>query len=73
MGTRELPPEAFSGAFPPSIGRPANAALVNIGITTLEQVAALTEKELLAIHGVGPKAVRILKEELAKGGLSFKQ
>lgn len=73
MGTRDLPPEAFSDAFPRSMGRPANAALVNIGITTLEQVAAMTEKELLATHGVGPKAVRILKEELAQAGLSFRQ
>lgn len=73
MGTRELPPEAFSTAFPPAMGRPANAALVNIGITTLEQVAMLTEKELLAVHGVGPKAVRILKELLAQQGLSLKE
>ena len=71
MGTRDLPPESFSDAFPHSMGRPANAALVAIGVTTLEQVAEMTENELLAIHGVGPKAVRILKEELAKGGLSL--
>lgn len=54
------------------MGRPANAALVDLGITTLDQVAELTEKELLAIHGVGPKAVRILAEELAARKLSFR-
>ncbi len=51
------------------MGRPANAALTALNITTFEQVATLSEKELLAIHGVGPKAVRIIKEELASRGL----
>lgn len=72
MSTRQLPPERFSDDFPASIGRPANAALVNLGITTLEQVAASSERELLAIHGVGPKAVRILGEALAERGLRFR-
>lgn len=71
MSTRQLPPESFSAEFPASIGRPANAALVNRGITTLEQVAALSERDLLDIHGVGPKAVRILGEALAGRGLAF--
>jgi predicted flap endonuclease-1-like 5' DNA nuclease len=30
-----------------------------------------TPAELLAIHGIGPKAVRILAEELAARGISF--
>ncbi len=30
------------------------------------------EKELLALHGMGPKAVRILKQLLADEGLRFK-
>jgi predicted flap endonuclease-1-like 5' DNA nuclease len=72
MSTRRLPPERFSAEFPSSIGRPANAALVNLGITTLEQVGALSEPELLAIHGVGPKAVRILGDALADRGLTFR-
>lgn len=50
------------------MGRPANAALVANGITTLDQVAAMTEAELLALHGVGPKAVRILRAELTADG-----
>lgn len=50
----------------PSIGRPATSALAVIGVTTFSQVAKLTEKELLALHGVGPKAVRILKQALAE-------
>ena len=68
VSTRDLPDEAFSTEFPESIGRPANAALVAAGITTLDQVAAMTERELLTLHGVGPKAVRILRAELTSSG-----
>lgn len=72
MSTRDLPPDRLSDAFPPAMGRPANAALVDRGVTTLDQVAAMTERELLAVHGVGPKAVRILRQELASWGLAFR-
>lgn len=54
------------------IGKPAQRALTERGITTLNQLSDYTEKELLAIHGVGPKAIGILKELLTKEGLSFK-
>jgi len=48
--------------FPQSIGNPAINALLAANITTLQQVAELSDKELLAMHGVGPKAVRILRD-----------
>lgn len=51
--------------LPPAIGRPATRALLARGISTLDQVAARTDEELLALHGVGPRAVRILRETLA--------
>lgn len=53
----------------PNIGGPARGALAARGVTTLEQVARLSERELLAIHGVGPKAVRLLRPALAEAGL----
>jgi hypothetical protein len=71
VSTRDRPEEASSPELPASIGRPANAALVDAGITTLEQLAERTEREVLALHGVGPKAVRILAAELAGRNLSF--
>jgi hypothetical protein len=52
------------GDLPKAIGRPATQALTSAGITTLAQAADLTEAELLAMHGVGPRAVRILREAL---------
>lgn len=58
------------GDLPP-IGRPANGALLAAGITTLAQVATHRRRDLLALHGVGPKAVSILSTSLAEHGLAF--
>ena len=58
------------GDLPP-IGRPANSALLEAGITTLAQAAARSRHELLALHGVGPKAASILAAALAEHGLAF--
>jgi hypothetical protein len=60
------------GDLPKAIGRPATQALIGAGIATLTQVAELTEAELLAMHGVGPKAVRILSEALSATGRPLK-
>ena len=59
--------------LPRAIGRPATNALQHVGIDRLELVATLTEAELLRLHGVGPKAVQILREALAERGRSFRQ
>lgn len=48
----------------PSIGRPATNALISSGFIYLEDLARISEKELSDMHGVGPKAVVILKAEL---------
>ena len=57
----------------PNIGAPAQRALANHGITSLNQLTKYSEAELLALHGVGPKALRILKQLLAEQKLSFKK
>ncbi|MCA0456075.1 MAG: hypothetical protein LCI00_19005 [Chloroflexi bacterium] len=55
----------------PFIGKVAKRELANAGYTRLEQLPAVSEAELLKIHGVGPKATRILGEALAEKGLAF--
>lgn len=50
--------------LPVSIGEPATNAMLAANITTLKKAAELTDKELLALHGVGPKAVRILRKHI---------
>lgn len=59
--------------FPPSLGNVARRELAVNGITSYEQLANLSRADLLAIHGVGPKAVRILAQELIDRGLRFTQ
>jgi hypothetical protein len=58
--------------LPASIGKAATRALANAGLTTLDQVATHTEADLLALHGVGPKAVQILIDTLAEKGMSLR-
>ncbi|MCE7083457.1 DNA-binding protein [Streptomyces sp. ST2-7A] len=60
------------GDLPNEIGRTAARELSLNGITSLGRVAGHSRKELLAIHGVGPKAVAILGEALAARGLAYK-
>lgn len=62
---------AAAGDEIPKIGAPANRALDLAGHTTLTAIAGLTKKDLLDLHGVGPKAIRILREALAERGLTF--
>jgi len=56
----------------PKIGAPATRALNGAGYTRLEQLTQVTEAELMALHGFGPRALRILKEALAERGWSLK-
>lgn len=56
----------------PSIGRPAISALAQIGVRNVEQLAGYTEREILALHGVGPKAIRILRPVMGEMGVSFR-
>ena len=54
-----------------NLGQPAQRALANAGINSLEELAKLTEKELMRLHGIGKSTLPILKEAMAERGLSF--
>ena len=58
--------------FPKGVGNPALRALAARQLTTMEHLTAVTEKELLGMHGIGPKAVRILRDALYLRGLVFR-
>jgi DNA-directed RNA polymerase alpha subunit len=58
-------------AFPTGIAKPALRALRAAGFTNLEQFTKTTDKELLKLHGVGPKAIRLIRAALKELGLSF--
>jgi hypothetical protein len=57
--------------FPHAIGKVANRELALNGYTRYHQLTKVSAAELLKIHGIGPKAIRILTEELATRGLTF--
>lgn len=46
----------------PSIGQPATRALAAIGVTRMSHLASHSAAELLALHGVGPRAIKLLRE-----------
>ncbi len=60
------------GDLPNAIGKTAARALSAHGIASLAQLAAHSKGELLALHGVGPKAIAILGEALAAKGLQYR-
>lgn len=57
----------------PKLGAPAVRALMNAKITTLTKLATYTEKEILALHGMGPSSIPKLRAALKKKKLSFEK
>ena len=65
--------ERAQGGTPlPRISAPATRALAGIGVTAVEGLADHTGKELLALHGFGPKAIRILRPVMEERGITFR-
>lgn len=60
-------------ALPAGLSSPARRALASAGYVWLEQFAAVSEAEVLQLHGMGPKAMGLLRAALADIGLAFKQ
>ncbi|MFI1653545.1 hypothetical protein ACH4ZU_01220 [Streptomyces sp. NPDC020472] len=56
--------------LPRGTGAPATRALGAAGYTRLAQLAGMPAAEPAPLRGVGPKALRVLGEELAEQGLS---
>jgi predicted flap endonuclease-1-like 5' DNA nuclease len=63
--------EEFGTEFPRAIGRVADRALAAHGFTRYEHLAKVQAGDLVAIHGIGPKAIQVLTRELAERGLAF--
>ena len=57
--------------LPKGLSNPALRALANAGLFTLEQVSTISEAELKNMHGIGPKAVELLRTTLETNGLTF--
>nr|WP_088960944.1 DNA-binding protein [Micromonospora purpureochromogenes] len=57
--------------IPPAVSAPARRALIGAGWTRLDHLTAVTERELRALHGMGPKAIGVLRAALRDRGLSL--
>jgi predicted 3-demethylubiquinone-9 3-methyltransferase (glyoxalase superfamily) len=56
----------------PAVGKPAERALASVGITKLSDVPKHSRAELSALHGMGPKALKILQAALRKQKLALR-
>lgn len=57
--------------LPPGLPKPAQRALAGAEYLSLDQLAQVSEEEVLKLHGMGPKALERLRRALAAGGRSF--
>lgn len=53
--------------LPGGLSKPALRALHGAGYVQLQQFSKLTEAELLQLHGLGPKAIVLLRSARGKG------
>lgn len=54
------------------LSSPARNALIAQGITTPEQLAGYSEKEILKLHGIGKASLPVFRKALADKDLSLK-
>lgn len=64
-GATPLPTEGLAA--------PARRALSDAGYSTLEQLAEVDEGTVGELHGMGPSALKTLREALETHGLSFSE
>jgi DNA-directed RNA polymerase alpha subunit len=53
------------------LAKPAQRALANAGIKTLEQLSQLTEAEFMQLHGIGKNTLQTIKADMAKYKIHF--
>jgi DNA-directed RNA polymerase alpha subunit len=56
----------------PRIGAPATRALAAIGVTRLSELTEHRADDLLALHGFGPRALRLVVEALTRTGRTLR-
>jgi hypothetical protein len=61
-----------SEGFLSLLSAPARRTLLGQGIDTLKKLSAYTEKDILALHGMGKASMPVLHSALREAGLSFK-
>ncbi len=59
--------------LPAKLAKPAQRALAGAGIRSLTDLTKRTEAEVLALHGMGPNAMALLRAAMAEKKLKFKK
>lgn len=74
MGTKQTErTHPNRGAFPAGMSGPSLQALQVAGVRSIADLEAWTEKDLNALHGMGPKTLGILRDALAASGRRFRE
>jgi len=55
-----------------TLGAPAQRALQNAGILTLQDFCGFTRSEIFALHGIGQNTLGKIEIKLKEAGLAFK-
>ena len=55
----------------PRLAAPARRALGGIGVTRLDQLHGRPEKDIAALHGIGPSQLAVLRDALHEHGLAM--
>ena len=63
--------DAKETQLPPGLSQPAQRALAGAGIRSIEQLSQFSEDEVKRLHGIGPRAIDLLRTALADKGLAF--
>lgn len=56
--------------FLEQLSEPARRAIEQLQCITLDDILRYSDKELLSLHGVGPKTIRILNAFLQENGIN---
>ncbi len=64
--------KAKAGFFVDGLSAPARRALLGAGVTSVKALARHSERDVLALHGMGPSALPKLQAALQAAGLRFK-
>ncbi|MFO1451357.1 MAG: helix-hairpin-helix domain-containing protein [Opitutaceae bacterium] len=63
---------SIADVLPQGLAKPALRALYAHGVRTLSDLRKMSEEELSALHGIGPKALLALRDGMRKQGISFR-
>jgi DNA-directed RNA polymerase alpha subunit len=55
------------------LASPAQRAIQSSGVKTAEELAELSEAQIMELHGIGQNAMKTIKAFLAENGLSLKE